>query len=64
VSPRDSFVARWLDLPRLEQESVRFEMCGPARLTTGFYVVIPVSNEKEGRELIKRVTSSIGAPRE
>lgn len=55
MSPRESFVVRWDDLPRLESESARFELLGPARLTTGCYLMVPVQNEKTARELMRRI---------
>lgn len=34
------------------------EPCGNARLTTGYYLLVPVKDEKEGLELAKRLQSA------
>ena len=62
MRPRDYIVAwRNFDAWTASQE-FGLEPCGNSRLTTGYYLLVPVESEKAGLELAKRLKSEVATP--
>lgn len=62
MRPRDSIVA-WRNSDAWTSDAGTYgqfalEPCGNARLTTGYYLLVPVESEKAGLELAKRLSAA------
>lgn len=58
MSSREPLVV-WRDIPSWvgDGDSFAVDPRGAARLSTGYYLLLPVGSEKEGWELAKRIKS-------
>jgi hypothetical protein len=59
MRPRDYIVA-WRDFDAwTASDSFGLAPCGNSRVTTGYYLLVPVESEKAGLELAKRLKSEV-----